>query len=156
MVPCFLWLALALLNYLILYFLIISLCLHKLLRIFFSVHQFTIDNNCSVEFDPVGCSVKDLQTRNVIVMCNSSGALYPLRLPPAQSFVAKAASPLWHRRLGHPGHEALSQLASSVSIHLEDCSDLCHAYKLGRHVRLPFHASASRASNKFDLIHCDL
>jgi len=89
-------------------------------------------------------------------MCNSSGALYPLRLPPAQSFVAKAASPLWHRRLGHPGHEALSQLASSVSIHLEDCSDLCHAYQLGRHVRLPFHASASRASNKFDLIHCDL
>jgi hypothetical protein len=70
--------------------------------------------------------------------------------------VAKAASPLWHRRLGHLGHEALSKLASSVSTHLEDCSDLCHAYQLGRHVRLPFHASVSRASNKFDLIHCDL
>jgi hypothetical protein len=87
----------------------------QIIKNLISIRQFTIDNNCSVEFDPTGCSVKDLQTRNVIVMCNSSGALYPMRLPPTQSFVAKAASPLWHRRLGHPDHEALSQLASSGS-----------------------------------------
>jgi hypothetical protein len=128
----------------------------QIIKNLISVHQFTIDNNCSVEFDPGGCSVKDLQTQSVIVRCNSSGSLYPLHLPPAQSLVAKAASPLWHRRLGHPSHEALSKLASSVSTHLEDCSDLCHACQLGRHVRLPFHASTSHASNKFDLIHCDL
>jgi hypothetical protein len=128
----------------------------QIIKNLISVRQFTIDNNCSVEFDPAGCSVKGLQTRNVIVRCYSSGALYPLHLPPAQSLVAKATSPLWHRCLGHPGHEVLSKLASSVSTHLEDCLDLCHACQLGRHVRLPFHASASRASNKFDLIHCDL
>jgi hypothetical protein len=128
----------------------------QIIKNLISVRQFTIDNNCSVEFDPAGCSVKDLQTRNVIVRCNSSRALYPLHLPPAQSLVVKAASPLWHRRLDHPGHEVLSKLASSVSTHLEDCSDLCHACQLGRHVRLPFHAPAYRASNKFDLIHCDL
>jgi hypothetical protein len=128
----------------------------QIIKNLISVRQFTINNNCSVEFDPASCSVKDLQTRNMIVRCNSSGALYPLLLPPAQSLIAKAASPLWHRRLGHPGHEALSKLASSVSTHLEDCLDLCHACQLGRHVCLPFHASASHASNKFDLIHCDL
>ena len=71
-----------------------------------SVRQFTTDNNCSVEFDPAGCSVKDLQTRDEIVRCNSSGPLYPLHLPPVHSLVAKTTSPLWHRRLGHPGHEA--------------------------------------------------
>ena len=113
------------------------------------VRQFTTDNNCSVEFDPAGCSVKDLQTRDEIVRCNSSGPLYPLRLPPAHSLVAKTASPLWHRRLGHPGHEALSKLASSISCQIEDYSDLCHA-------RLPFHTSVSHVSSKFDLIHCDL
>lgn len=32
-----------------------------------SVSQFTSDHNCSVEFDPAGCSMKDLQTMNVIV-----------------------------------------------------------------------------------------
>jgi hypothetical protein len=82
------------------------------------VHQFTIDNNCSVEFGPVGCSVKDMQTQNVIARCNSSRALYPLHLPPTQSLVAKSTSPLWHHRLGHPDHEALSKLASSVPLHL--------------------------------------
>jgi hypothetical protein len=101
-----------------------SLFLHNILvspqiiKNIISVCQFTIDNNCSVEFDPAGCSVKDLQTRNVIVRCNSSGALYPLHLHLAQSLVAKSTSPLWHRRLGHPGHETLSKLASTVPLHV--------------------------------------
>ena len=32
---------------------------------------------------------------------------------------------------------------------------MCHACHLGRHVRLPF-SSASRATNIFDLVHCDV
>jgi histone deacetylase 1/2 len=32
---------------------------------------------------------------------------------------------------------------------------LCHAFQLGRHVRLPFHSS-SRACHVFQLLHCDL
>ena len=35
-------------------------------------------------------------------------------------------------------------------------SSLCHVCQLDRHTRLPFRVSSSRASNKFDLIHCDL
>ena len=132
------------------------LVLPQLIKNLISVRQFTINNNCSVEFDPAGCSVKVLPSRTEIVRCNSSGPLYPLRLPPAHSLVAQDSSPLWHRRLGHPGHEALSKLASSTSRHISDCSDLCHACQLGRHVRLPFHSSTSHVSSKFDLIHCDL
>ena len=71
---------------------------------------FTIDNNCFIEFDPTGCSVKDLLSQNVIVRCNSSGPLYPLRLPAEHSLVAASGSSLWHRRLGHPGREVLSRL----------------------------------------------
>jgi hypothetical protein len=52
------------------------------------VRHFTIDNNCSVEFDPAGCSVKVLPSRKEIVRRNSSGPLYPLCLPPAHSLVA--------------------------------------------------------------------
>jgi hypothetical protein len=33
---------------------------------------------------------------------------------------------------------------------------LCHACQLGRHVRLPFLTSSSRATSIFDLIHCDV
>ena len=42
------------------------------------------------------------------------------------------------------------------SFPIQVCSDLCHACQLGHHVCLPFHVSTSRASSKFDLIHCDL
>jgi histone deacetylase 1/2 len=130
----------------------------KLIKNLISVRQFTIDNNCSVEFDPFGCSVKDLLTRTEIARCNSPGPLYPLRLPPAaQSRVAGSTSLLWHRRLGHPGHEALSKLSSVLHLCNKDNSpSVCHACQLGRHIRLPFHTSGSRASSAFDLIHCDL
>jgi hypothetical protein len=33
---------------------------------------------------------------------------------------------------------------------------VCHACQLGRHVRLPFTSSFTRASAKFELVHCDL
>jgi len=34
----------------------------SLIKNLISVRQFTSDNNCSVEFDPAGCSAKDLRT----------------------------------------------------------------------------------------------
>jgi hypothetical protein len=124
-----------------------------------SIRRFTTDNNCSIEFDPFGLSVKDLQTRNVIARCNSSGNLYPF-FSPATSTSAFLAAPtsLWHRRLGHLGRDAFSKLiiSSAISCDKDDHHSLCHACQLGRHTRLLFHSSHSRAANKFDLIHCDL
>jgi hypothetical protein len=43
-----------------------------------SVRHFTIDNSCSMEFDPFGLSVKDLATWSVIVRYDSSGPLYTI------------------------------------------------------------------------------
>ena len=120
------------------------------------MRQFTSDNNCSIEFDPAGCSVKDLESRRVLVRCNSAGPLYPLRLPVAAAFVVGAPSP-WHRRLGHSGHEVMTKLSSVIpSCNKELSTSLCHACQLGRHVRLPFTSSTPHATNNFDLIHCDL
>jgi len=58
-----------------------------------SVRQFTTDNNCSVEFDPTGCST---------VRCNSSGPLYPLHpllpspstLPPPPCGIVTLVTPV--------------------------------------------------------------
>ena len=127
-----------------------------------SVRQFTTDNNCSVEFDPFGLHVKDLHSRNEIIKCNSSGPLYSLMLPAASSsscaLIAAAAAAIWHRRLGHPGHEALFKLSSvsAISCTHHSRDQLCHACQLGRHIRLPFANSSSRALKNFDLIHCEL
>ena len=133
----------------------------KLIKNLISVRQFTTDNSVSVEFDPFGLSVKDLTSRNEIVRCNSSGPLYPLHLPasaPRFTALLADASSLWHQRLGHLGHEALSRLASAsaISCNKNTSSPICHACQLGRHVRLPFGTSQSRALKIFDLIHCDL
>jgi hypothetical protein len=49
------------------------------------VRHFTTDNCCSIEFDPFGVPVKDLNSRNVIIRSNSAGPLYTLRLPSSSS-----------------------------------------------------------------------
>ena len=127
-----------------------------------SVRQFTTDNHVSVEFDPVGISVKDLRTGTILLRCNSSGPLYTLQLPSSSSGSCALVTTLstidWHRRLGHPGKDAFQHLTQSSSIICSKPGDtsLCHACQLGRHVRLPFTSSMSRASKPFDLVHCDL
>lgn len=77
----------------------------QLIKNLISVRQFTTDNNCAVEFDPAGCSVKDLESQKVIIRCNSSGPLYPLHLPSAAALaagsspsLASSARPPWSRR----------------------------------------------------------
>jgi hypothetical protein len=62
-----------------------------------------------------------------------------------------------HRCLGHLGVNILSKVSHDSSVICSRrCHDLCHACKLGRHIRLPFVSSNSHADDNFDLIHCDL
>jgi hypothetical protein len=58
-----------------------------------SVHRFTTNNWCSMEFDPFGLSVKDLTIRNVIGRSNSTGPLYMLCLP--SSTTSSHTSLMW-------------------------------------------------------------
>ncbi|KAJ9545500.1 hypothetical protein OSB04_025207 [Centaurea solstitialis] len=73
-----------------------------------SVRWFTIDNWVSVEFDPFGFSIKDLNTGQLLHRADSIGDLYPVLQSPQPSATSATAfvavSPIvWHRRLGHPG-----------------------------------------------------
>jgi hypothetical protein len=89
-----------------------------------SVHRFTTDNWCSMEFEPFDLSVKDLSTRNVIVRSNNTSPLYTLRLPESttpstgvMAALAAVAPTTWHHRLSHPDPDALSSLSRSSFIH---------------------------------------
>jgi hypothetical protein len=109
-----------------------------------------------VEFDPLGCSLKDIRSQREIVRCDSSGPLYPLQFPEsAFALLAATSSSLWHQRLGHPGHEVLFQLAQSSTIPCNRSASqtLCHACQLGHHTRLPFLVSSSHTIHIFQLIH---
>ncbi|GJW60228.1 ribonuclease H-like domain-containing protein [Tanacetum coccineum] len=75
-----------------------------------SVRQFTRDNNVSVDFDAYGFSVKDYQTRRLLLRCDSTGDLYPVTQQPSttSTFALITLSPTtWHRRLGHPMDDVL-------------------------------------------------
>ena len=123
-----------------------------------SVRQFTRDNNCSIEFDALGFSVKDIPTRRVMLRCNSAGDLYTF---PAVSSAPHASiaisTDLWHHHLGHPSSATIDILRHSASI---SCNKVehspCHSCQLGKLVRLPFSNSSSLSSMTFELVHCDV
>jgi histone deacetylase 1/2 len=125
-----------------------------------SVRQFTTDNNCSIYFDPFGFSVRDLFSRHELLRCNSKGELYSFQHPAPRALTTTTTPhDIWHRRLGHPGHDAYRRLSQHISLpsHKQvSHSTLCHACQLGCHVRLPFSSSTTRTTRPFELIHCDL
>nr|AAL77129.1 Putative polyprotein [Oryza sativa]AAP52413.1 retrotransposon protein, putative, Ty3-gypsy subclass [Oryza sativa Japonica Group] len=66
---------------------------------------------------------KDYPTKTEIVRCNSSGDLYPFpaddfsSAASARAFIAtESTTDLWHHRLGHIGHEALTRLSQASVI----------------------------------------
>ncbi|GKB37360.1 ribonuclease H-like domain-containing protein [Tanacetum coccineum] len=75
------------------------------------VRQIVRGNNCTIEFNAFGFSVKDFLTRQALLRCDSKGDLYPVTSP----------SPIPHAFLKPPV--------------------LCHACQLGKHVKLPFVSS---------------
>jgi hypothetical protein len=99
-----------------------------------SVRRFTSDNRCSMEFDPWGLTIRHLPTHVVLAHCDSSGPLYSLHLPstphtrvassPALTTTTTshalatttASSAIWHRCLGRPGPDVMSQLSGHSDI----------------------------------------
>ncbi|GJZ89079.1 ribonuclease H-like domain-containing protein, partial [Tanacetum coccineum] len=110
------------------------------------VRQFTRDNNCTIEFDAFGFSVKDFLTCHILLRCDSSGDLYPVtKLSTLPAAFVSTSSTTWHQRLSHPGDEVLRSLSSRqfISCNKAKSTHVCHACQLGKHVKLPFHSSNS-------------
>ncbi|KAG7560254.1 Ribonuclease H-like superfamily [Arabidopsis thaliana x Arabidopsis arenosa] len=128
-----------------------------------SVRKFTRDNWCSVDFDPFGFTVKDLQSRQVLLRCDSSGELYSLpasfNKTPAASTALLASTPaLWHKRLGHTNNDSLKKIFNSnPSLCVKGQFPVsCEPCFLGKSIKLPFTASNSVVSSPFHTIHSDL
>ncbi|GJT98879.1 ribonuclease H-like domain-containing protein [Tanacetum coccineum] len=119
------------------------------------------DNNVSIDFDAYGFSVKDYQTRRLLLRCDSTDDLYHVTQQPSSTttFALLSLSPAtWHRRLGHPSEDVLRRLESSrfISYNKTNLPALCHACQLGKHNRLPFYSFESNIGSVFDIIHSDL
>ncbi|GJX85298.1 ribonuclease H-like domain-containing protein [Tanacetum coccineum] len=137
---------------------IFNTCMYTSISNLISVRQFVRDNNCTIEFDAFGFSVKDFLTHRVLLRCDSTGDLYPVTAPSPIPHAFLVSQHTWHQRLGHPGGEVLRRLVSSnfISCNKEKPPVLCHACQLGKHVRLPFVSSDTVISSCFDIIHSDV
>ncbi|XP_074266651.1 uncharacterized protein LOC141589930 [Silene latifolia] len=133
----------------------------SLVKNLISVRKFTTDNNCSVEFDSCGFSVKELPSRREIIRCNSKGDLYtftPSTTSLPLALTVAHTSALWHCRLGHPSDASFQNLRRN---NLIPCNKyvsqiLCESCQLGKHSRLPFSTSLSSTSASFDIVYSDL
>ncbi|GJV59700.1 ribonuclease H-like domain-containing protein [Tanacetum coccineum] len=103
------------------------------------VRQFVRDNNCTIEFDAFGFSVKDFLTRRVLLRCDSTRDLYPVTAPSPIPHAFLVSQHMWYQSLGHLEGEVLR-----------------HACQLGKHVKLPFVSSDTVISSCFDIIHSDV
>ncbi|GJS29007.1 ribonuclease H-like domain-containing protein [Tanacetum coccineum] len=131
---------------------------HHIVKNLIYVRQFVRDNNCTIEFDAFGFSVKDFMTRRVLPRCDSMGDLYPVTAPSPIPHAFLVSQHTWHQHLGHPGGDVLCRLVYSnfISCNKEKPPVLCHAFQLGKHVRLPFVSSSTVNSYCFDIIHLDV
>ncbi|GJY71096.1 ribonuclease H-like domain-containing protein [Tanacetum coccineum] len=123
-----------------------------------SVCQFTRDNDISVEFDAYGFSVKDYQTGQLLLRCDSTRDLYPVTQEPLSQtpvVLLSFSSTTWHRCLGHPIDDVLRRLESKnlISCRKSKLSALCHACQLGKHAKIPFYNSESSIDYVFEIIH---
>ncbi|GKE40938.1 ribonuclease H-like domain-containing protein [Tanacetum coccineum] len=122
------------------------------------VCQFVHDNNCTIEFDAFSFSVKDFLMRRVLLRCDSTRDLYPVTAPSPIPYDFLVSQHTWHQRLGHPGGEVLRRLVSCnfISYNKEKPPVICHACRLGKHVRLPFVRFDTVVTSCFDIIHSDV
>jgi histone deacetylase 1/2 len=132
----------------------------SLIKNLISVKTLYRDNPVNVEFDNFGFSVKDRLTRRVILRCNSTGDLYPVRAPsPARSLHATAliSVDVWHQRLGHPGRSSLARALSAIDPSFSNlATSTCQACQIGKNVRFPFQESKHVSYFPFQLVHCDV
>ncbi|GKF44009.1 ribonuclease H-like domain-containing protein [Tanacetum coccineum] len=134
------------------------LIIPNIVKILIYVRQFVHDNNCTVEFDAFGFSIKDFMTHQMLLRCDSTGDLYSVMKPSTIPRAFLTSQYTWHQRLGHPWSEVLHLILSSnlISCTKEIHPIRCHACQLGKHVRLPFVSSNTLVKSCFDVIHSDL
>ncbi|GJW54146.1 ribonuclease H-like domain-containing protein [Tanacetum coccineum] len=60
------------------------------------VCQFVRDNDCTIEFDSFGFSVKDFMTRRVLLRCDSTEDLYPVTTPSPIPSAFLVSQQTWH------------------------------------------------------------
>ena len=134
-----------------------------------SIGQFC-DNGFSVRFDAQGCRVKNIKTKEILLLGNRSpsGSIYYAdwnSCPPQTCLVSKSSpdvSWLWHKRLNHLNFKTMNRLARqehAVGIPnlVFNPTHVCSACQLGKLARASFSLKLTPSTDRvLQLIHMDL
>jgi GAG-pre-integrase domain len=119
-----------------------------------SVSQLTLDNKVSVEFSPHCCFIKDLETRQTLLIGTLHNGLYKLNLQSVNKHevyqVSSSTPAVWHNRLSHCSSTVQDQLVKNQLISITQtrnkapfsCSYCCRA----KAHKIPFFASQTTAT----------
>ena len=112
--------------------------------------------SCTVHFNKTFCVIQDLHLRTLIgVGERRDGLYYFCDLPSIGALsVEESFMELWHQKLGHPFDKVVSSLPFFVNLIVFLIKlVVCHQAKQSRE---KFSISDSKATTRFEIIHCDL
>jgi len=134
------------------------LCVPQLCCNLISIAQLIDDLFCSITFTKKLCMIQDLTMRILIGVGEPrKGEYFPDKSTRTVQVNKVSSYEIWHKRLGHPSSQALSNFSSSIQVELDGKKDtLCHVCLRAKQTRLSFLISNNKALNNFDLIHCDI
>ncbi|XP_074313409.1 uncharacterized protein LOC141648580 [Silene latifolia] len=124
-----------------------------------SISQLTSDTNLCFEFAKSSCLIQDRSLRTTIGAGELRDGLFWISAGTRTSAVHNVSQhgsfDIWHRRLGHPSEKVVKSIPSLSRLHSNKdlICDICHYAKQHRH---SFSSNNKRASDLFELIHCDL
>lgn len=130
-----------------------------------SINKFCIDNDCFFQWIGIDFTMKDNQTRTVLLQGPSENGLYLIHLQKplykSKSFAAllgvKTTGTVWHMRLGHPSDSILQRLVTTQclpSVLSAYKSHVCEVCQLVKSKQLPFLASTRIFSFRIGPLWC--
>jgi transposase InsO family protein len=146
-----------------------------------SIQQFCKDNHCYFILTSTHFTIKDMQTKEVLLQGPSEAGLYPIYLQQLQSnkvqskvaFLYSAAFlshftaflgvtatvETWHSRLGHPSSFALNKMIQQSLLPCTGSTKfnkICDSCQVSKSKKLPFPNSTRMSTQPLELIHSDV
>ena len=124
-----------------------------------SIAKLCKELGCSVTFFDNFCVLQGCTLRTPISVVEQKGGVYYFKGGSLEKNDVNAVNMvnLWHKQLGHPSHEVLSLLPSSLGvINYKNKNDMCETCPIAKQIRIHFPISSKKAICVFNLIHCDI
>jgi histone deacetylase 1/2 len=126
-----------------------------------STHKLASDNHAFIEHWPDFFSIKDQDTKKILLQGRSVGGLYPM---PASSWSSNKqalgvqSSSHWHRRLGHPSSAVVQKILRENNIPFRESNkeSVCDACQKAKSHQLPYPKSSSESSFPLELVFSDV